>query len=581
MDLSKEPAQKLSQTLAEFSLSTEASAWVSNLISNLTHLTHEVKSTQLKNQALVLELAHLRRMRFGKTSEAMHQAHGDLFDETLGSDIGALEAEMAQSAQNEQDQTTTAPTPSARTPRQGAGRQKLPAHLPRIVHRHDLPASECSCSACGTALTVISEDVSEQLDVTPASFFVHQHIRPQYACKTCECVSAAAVPPAVIDGGMAAPGLISWVLTSKFADHLPLYRLEQMAARSNVNLARSTLAQWVGCYGVALSPLVDRMRSLLLQRAVLHADETPVQQLVPGLGKTKRAYLWAYCSADVGDIHDASRDNDKDRDKGEPSPQPQPQPPPIVIFDYQTSRAGAHARSFLEGWHGHLMCDDYTGYKALFESKLGAKLGSNTAAESTTTERSIIELGCMAHARRKFFDLHAANGSPIALEALTRIAALYEIEARVKTLPHAQRQQVRMDEALPKLADMKKWLIQTRANTANGGALAKAIDYSLRRWEALLRYAKSGDLPIDNNLIENAIRPIAIGKKNWLFAGSERAGKRAAAIQSLFATAKRNGLDPAKWLTDVITKLPTHPNSRIEELVPFRGYRFESQTPSR
>jgi transposase len=370
-------------------------------------------------------------------------------------------------------------------------------------------------------------------------------------------VAAAPIPAAVIDGGMAAPGLIAWVLTGKFVDHLPLYRLEQIAARSEVSLARSTLAEWVGRYGVALSPLVERLRELLLQRTVLHADETPVQQLAPGKGKTQRAYLWAYCSSalDVGDGN-----NNGVGAIGSTGPPRHP----IVVFDYQTGRSGAHARNFLQGWSGHLMVDDYVGYKALFENQ------------------AIIELGCVAHARRKFFELHAANGSPIALEALNRIAALYAVEkfAAENNFSSMERGKLRQTQAQPLLGEMKTWLTTMRMNVANGSALAKAMDYGLRRWQALSRYAQhdelvqSGILPIDNNTIENAIRPIALGKKNWLFAGSERAGKRAAAIQSLLATAKRNGIEPQAWLKDVIEKLPIWPNSRIDELLPFAGYRF-------
>ena len=507
----------------------------------------ELHAARLKIEAITLELAHLRRMRFGASSELVHCVHYDLFDETAGTDIAALEAEIDASAAKPAS-VETAPAPVLRK-RGTSGRGVLPAHLPRILHQHDLDASACLCGACNSALTVIGEDISEQLDVTPASFFVHQHIRPQYACKSCQSVTAAAVPAAVIDGGLAAPGLISWVLTSKFADHLPLYRLEQIAARSGVNLSRSTLSHWVGRYGVALQPLVDRLRELLKARAVLHADETPVQQLAPGKGKTERAYLWAYCSGEF-----------EAPDGADPPPQHRPpqSPPAIVVFDYQPGRAGAHARAFLKDWSGHLMVDDYVGYKALF-------------AHSTSP---VIELGCVAHARRKFFELHAANASTSALSALNQIAALYAIEARGRGLSTADRKRLRQEEAVPLLAQMKDWLIQTRVNTANAGALARAIDYSLRRWEALSRYAQSGHLPIDNNTIENAIRPIAIGKKNWLFAGSERAGKRAAAIQSLFATAKRNHLDPHAWLKDVLEKLPTWPNRRIDELLPFAGYRF-------
>lgn len=262
------------------------------------------------------------------------------------------------------------------------------------------------------------------------------------------------------------------------------------------------------------------------------ATRPPVAQLDPGSGKTKKAYLWAYRSNDL--------------DEG----------PRIIVFDYQEGRSGAHARNFLGTWQGHLMVDDYGGYKFLFSNE-------------RETVQPCIELGCMAHARRKFFDLHKANDSPMALEALQRIGKLYEIEAEGKTLSIAARQQLRAEKSKPALKSLHDWLIETRARTANGGGSAKALDYTLKRWTALIRYADSGHLPIDNNPVENAIRPIAIGKKNWLFAGSERGGQRAAAIQTLLGTAKLNGLNPADWLKDTLEKLPTWPNSRIDELLPF------------
>jgi transposase len=329
---------------------------------------------------------------------------------------------------------------------------------------------------------------------------------------------------------MAAVGLLVWVLISKYLDHLPLYRLEQIAARDQVILARSTMAEWVGRTGVALQPLVDRLTELLLKRGTLHADETPIPQLDPGSGKTKRAYLWAYRSNDL--------------EEG----------PRLIVFDYRGGRSGEHARQFLGSWQGHLMVDDYGGYKALFIA---------------TRQEPCIELGCWAHARRKFFDLHQANGSPMALEALTRIGQLYLIEQHGKALSIDARQQLRAEQSQPALNALHEWLIQTRIKTANGGGSAKALDYTLKRWPSLIRYAETGHLPIDNNPVENTIRPIALGKKNWLFAGSERAGQRAAAIQTLLGTAKLNGIDPAAWLRDTLEKLPAWPNSRIDELLPF------------
>jgi transposase len=463
-----------------------------------------------KITALTHELAYYRRVRFGKASEALAGEQRMLFDETVDMDLAAIEEELHVQAPKQA--------------RKRAGRQALPAELPRIEHRHE-PES-CQCGQCGADLVKIGEDVSEQLDVEPARFFVHRHIRPQYACRSCEMVTAAPIPPAVIDGGMAAVGLLAWIAACKYLDHLPLYRIEQIAARQGVPLARSTLAEWIGRIGVALQPLADRLAELLRERSCLHADETPVRQLDPGSGKTKHAYLWAYRSNVLDDG------------------------PPVVVFDYQTSRAGAHARAFLQGWRGHLMVDDYVGYKALF-------------AEGP------IELACLAHIRRKFFDVHAASGSPVAEEALRRIAQLYAIEQQAAAMTSLERGALRAQQAVPALANLHAWLLATQRSVAAGSSTAKAVDHALKRWPALERYVSSGSLPIDNNPVENAIRPIAIGKKNWLFTGSERAGRRAAAIQSLFATAKLNGLDPSRWLADTLEKLPTCPNSQIDSLLPF------------
>ncbi|MDM5180123.1 IS66 family transposase [Massilia sp. DJPM01] len=465
-----------------------------------------------KITALTHELAYYKRVRFGKASEALvGEQRLLLFEETVDTDLAAIDEELEAQA-------------PVKRQRKRAGRQPLPTHLERIEHRHE--PEPCQCGQCGADLVKIGEDISEQLDVEPARFFVHRHIHPQYAGRPCETVTAAPIPPAVIDGGMAAVGLLAWIAVCKYLDHLPLYRIEQIAARDGVPLARSTLGEWIGRIGVALQPLADRLAELLRERSCLHADETPVRQLDPGSGKTKYAYLWAYRSNALDDG------------------------PSMVVFDYQTSRAGAHARAFLQDWGGHLMVDDYVGYKALC-----------TAGPT--------ELACLAHIRRKFFDVHAASGSPVAADALRRIGQLYAVEQQAAGMPPPQRAALREQHARPVLVDLHAWLLASQRSVAVGSGTAKAIEHALKRWPALQRYAGSGSLPIDNNPVENAIRPIAIGKKNWLFAGSERAGRRAAAIQSLFATAKLNGLDPARWLADTLEKLPTCPNSKIDSLLPF------------
>ena len=375
----------------------------------------------------------------------------------------------------------------------------------------------------------IGEDISEQLDIEPARFFVLKHIRPQYACRNCETVTTAPVDPAVIDGGMAAPGLLAWVATSKYLDHLPLYRLEQIAARQQVTLARSTLSEWIGRIGFALQPLADRLAELLHQRQSLHADETPVQQLDPGKGKTKRAYLWAYRSNDL--------------DGG----------PPIAVFDYQTSRSGKHAAAFLEGWQGTLMVDDYSGYKALFAAGLA-------------------EQACWAHARRKLFDLDSATpkGHPVAADILARIGRLYEIETQAKGHTPEERKALREQEAIPELQQLHERLTTIRQTAAPGYGLAKACDYLLRRWPSFTRYAQTGDLPIDNNPAENAIRPFVVGRKAWLFSDTQAGARASALIYSLVETAKANNVEPYLWLRHVLRALPTATTvEHFEALLPW------------
>lgn len=502
-----------SAELARLNLDPVALEALAEVQGQLQKLQQQVALLELKNQKLVLELAHLKRLRFGTKSEAFSAEQKSLFEDDADQDLAAIEAELAAPATD----------PRPRPARANAGRQPLPAHLERIDILH-APES-CTCGHCQRELVKIGEDVSEQLDIEPARFFVIRHIRPQYACRACETMHAAPMAPAIIDGGLAAPGLLAWVAISKYLDHLPLYRLEQIAARQQVPLARSTLSEWIGRLGVALQPLADRLAELLKARQSLHADETPVQQLDPGKGKTKRAYLWAYRSNDLAGG------------------------PPIVVFDYQDSRSGTHAARFLEEWQGHLMVDDYSGYKALFGKR-------------------VVEQACWAHARRKFFDLQAAGGHAVAEEVLIRIGRLYAIE----TLAHSpeERKQLRREQAQPELQALHEWLVALRPTVATGCGLARAMDYVLRRWASFARYAETGDLPIDNNPVENAIRPIALGKKNWLFAGSERAGRRAAAIQSLLGTAKLNGLEPLAWLKSTLEKLPTCLNSQIDELLPLK-----------
>jgi hypothetical protein len=284
------------------------------------------------------------------------------------------------------------------------------------------------------------------------------------------------------------------------------------------------MADWVGQCGAALHPLAMALKEEILKHKVVHADETPVATLSPGDGKTHRSYIWAYAAGRFEDLK-------------------------AVVFDFCESRSGEHNRQFLGDWRGSLVTDDYSGYKYLFQN-------------------GIEEVGCMAHARRKFFDLHEHNKSPMAQTALEYIQQLYAIEREAQDLSTEERWRLRQSRGKPVAAQMHEWLINHRLKIADGSAAAKAMDYSIKRWDALVRYLDDGQLPIDNNHIENTIRPIALGKKNWLFAGSQRAGKRAAAIMSLIQSAKMNGIDPYEYIKDVLERLPTHKNHLIHELLP-------------
>ena len=464
-----------------------------------------------KIDRLTHEIARLRRLQYAAKSETFDPGQRELFDEAMAADIAALEAEL---------ESLREPVAASAKPPRKAVRRALPADLPRIETIHE-PAS-CTCEACGGALVKIGEHVSEKLDVEPLKFFVRKDVYPQYACRPCQTIVAEPVAPSILDRGIAAPGLLAQVVIQKYTDHLPLYRQEAIFARAGIELSRTTLAEWIGVVGLRLQPLVDVLKAKLRASPILHADETPVAQLDPGRGQTKRAYLFAYRS---------------------------PGDRPIVVFDYCPSRAGKHAAAFLEDWKGALMVDDYAGYKALFAS-------------------GITELACWAHARRKFFDVHKASASPLAKEALERIGALYAIEAKLADLDAAECGRRRREHARPLLDDLKRWLDDLQPKVMGNSGLRKAIDYTLRRWSALIRYADDGRFPIDNNPIENAIRPIAVGRKNWLFAGSETAGQRAAAIMSLLATAKANRIEPQAWLTDVLARLPTTKDRDIDTLLP-------------
>jgi transposase len=494
---------------------------VRSLMGTLVARDREIAFKQATIDKITHEMAVLKRLKFAARSEAFNAEQKSLLEETIDADLAALQAELDKVRPDEQNKG------EKRSPK----RQTLPAHLPRREIHHEPENTTCSC---GCKLERIGEDVAEKLDYTPGVFTVERHVRGKWVCAHCESLVQAPVAPHIIDKGIPTTGLLAQVLVAKFLDHLPLYRQERIFERAGLPIARSTLAQWVGECGAQLQPLVDALRIELLKHDVLHADETPVAMLKPGNGRTHRAYLWSYCTTRYNQTQ-------------------------VVVFDFAESRAGQHARDFLglpgsdhnRGWLGKLVCDDYSGYKQLLTM-------------------GVTEAGCLAHARRKFFDLWVNHKSPVAEEALRYFIQLYDVEREVQDVDPDERRRIRQLKAQPVTDALGQWLTLQRQRVPDGSATAKAIDYSLNRWAALTRYLDDGDLPCDNNWVENQIRPIAIGRSNWLFAGSLRAGKRAAAIMSLVHSARLNGHDPYTYLRDVLERLPTQPASRVDELLPHR-----------
>jgi transposase len=479
---------------------------------------------------LTHEMAVLKRLKFAATSERYSPEQKSLLEEAIDEDLEALSREVEQLVPAARDDA------EKRQPK----RQALPANLPRREVRHEPESTTCNC---GCDLKRIGEDVAEKLDYTPGTFTVERHVRGKWICTQCRTLIQAPVPAHVIDKGLATAGLLAHVTVAKYIDHQPLYRQEQILGRAGYAVPRSTQAEWIGAIGVQLAPLVQAMREDLLSRRVLHADETPVAMLKPANlrdGKTHRAYLWSYCTTAWDDIN-------------------------AVVFDFAESRAGRHARRFLGidedgagGWRGTLICDDYSGYKQ-------------------TMAAGVTEAGCMAHARRKFHELWVNHSSTLAEQALKLFGVLYDIERQTRDLPAEARLRARQLKARPAADLLLAWLTANRQKVPDGTATAKAMDYSLKRWTALARFIDDGELSIDNNRVENLIRPIALGRKNWLFAGSLMAGKRAATIMSLLHTARLNGHDPYQYLKDILEKLPTQPDSRIRDLLP---YRWSSATVS-
>ncbi len=485
------------------------------------HLDSKVQHLSILNQKYEHELALFKRHKFAQKNEHLTAKQIHLWDEAVEEDIAAVDLELERL---NADKTDAA---AQKAPVNKPKRRPLPDHLLTLRIEHEPASTKC---ACGCQLRRIGEDISEKLNFRPAQFYKEQHIRGKWVCDQCDTLTQQAMPAYVIDKGIASPELLSHVLVSKYADHLPLYRQRQIFLRAGVDLSRSTLSDWIGRCGVELEPLAEALKQIILQQQVIHADETPVtiMQLGDDEKKPKKGYVWAYATTQYNPIQ-------------------------AVIYDFQPSRSGQHAEDFLTGWQGHLVCDDYSGYKARFKTG------------------QVIEVGCMAHARRKFHELHVTKKSFIAEQALQLIQQLYQIEAELRELPNCsaeQRHQRRQQDSQPIMRQLYAWLEEHQDKVSKSSPAAKAINYSLKRWSALSRYLDDGNLPICNNWVENQMRPWALGRKNWLFAGSLRSGQRAANIMTLIQSAKLNGLDPYAYLSDVLKRLPTHKMKDIEALLP-------------
>jgi transposase len=467
---------------------------------------------------LRMQLALLKRMQFGRSSEQ------------LDTQIAQLELTLEELEVSDTQITLAAKLPDAARPEPGKpARRPLPPQLPRETVTH---AAACACPGCGGSLRHIGEDVAEVLELIPARFKVIRHVRPKFSCTGCQSLVQAEAPSRPIARGIAGPALLAHVLVSKYADHLPLYRQSEIFARDGVQLDRSTLADWVGQCSALLAPLVDALQEHVLTGRKLHGDDTPVPVLCPGKGTTKQGRLWTYV-----------RD---DRPAGSATP-------PAVWFAYSPDRKGKHPQDQLKRFCGTLQADGYAGFNGLYER----------------AQDPLIEAACWAHARRKFHDVHQATDSPLALQAMHRIGELYGIEEQIRGQPPDLRQRVRQAHAGPKLDALKTWLHDTLSKVSKKSDLCGAIRYTLSRWAALTRYRDDGHLEIDNNAAERALRAVALGRKNYLFAGSDAGGERAAAIYSLTGTAKLNGLDPQTYLRHVLERIADHPVNRIEELLPW------------
>ena len=470
-------------------------------------------------ESLKQQVLALRRVHFGTSSERL-SGQAELFVEAVSLPLPAVE------------------TQTVSYERTRRGRPALPKDLPRIRVDYDLSEAE---KASYDQLQRIGEEVSETLDYIPAKLQVIEHVRAKYAARGQDgesTVVTAALPPAPLPKANASANLLAHVLVSKYHDHLPLNRIERIFGRQGVELARSTLCDWVLGSTELLDVLYAALKAHMLAAPKIHADDTIVALVEQGRGKSVQARLWAYLGA--GACLNAQGQWIEH--------------PAAVLYEFTDDRRGEHVRRMLAGYSGYLQADAYSGFDALYA---GGR---------------ILEVGCWAHARRKFFDIAQAapeDSGTLAHQALEWIGRLYAIEATIKERPPDEKRELRQQRALPLLEQMRSWLELSLRSLLPKSPTARAIGYALSHWQALTRYLEAGILDIDNNACERTIRPIAVGRKNWLFVGSQRGGRAAAIAFSLIQTCKLHGVEPYAYLADVLRRLPTHPANRVAELLPF------------
>lgn len=514
------------EALRAFALALQAA--LSESEARLGEALSASKAKDLRIEKLEHQLTVLRRARFGRSSEKL-----DRQIEQLELIIGDLEETRAEDEAREDAAAGVAGGEQEPPQRRRRGPKKpLPAHLPRETVRHE--PSPC-CLACGgTKLSVIGEDCREVLEYVPGHFKVVVHVRPKLSCRACEKIAQAPAPPMPIERALPGPKLLAHIAVSKFCDHAPLYRQADIYARAGVELDRATMAEWMGALAFSLRPLAMRIGEHVRAGASLFADDTTVPVLDPGRGKTKTGRLWALV-----------RD---ERPWGSRAP-------PAVLYRYSPDRRGEHARSLLDGCAGFLHADGYSGFGKLF------------APDPATGQARLTEVACWAHARRYLWDVR--EGSPAAQQALLRIAELFAIEEEISGRPPEARLARRQDQIVPKLAELKAFLEAILARISQKSKVAEAIRYSTGRWDALCRFAADGRLEMTNNAAERAMRTPVLGRKNWLFAGSDEGGERAAVFYTLLASAKLNDLDPEAWLADIVERIGEHPANRIDQLLPW------------